>query len=54
MKKLLSIIVLGLLLGGNAYAAKERPLVKELINDGTIYKGMTKPMLNLQDFVQFL
>ena len=43
MKKLLGIIVLGLLLSGNAYAAKERPLVKELINDGTIYKGMTKP-----------
>ena len=43
MKKLLGIIVLGLLLSGNAYA--KSITLKDLINDGKIYVGMSKTQL---------
>ena len=43
MKKLLSIIVMGLLLSGHAYA--KSITLKDLINDGKIYIGMSKTQL---------
>ena len=46
MKKLLGIVVLGLLWCSVGFAAKEKALLKEYINDGKIYKGMTKIQLS--------
>ena len=48
MKKILSIITLVLLLSGNAYASILSVIEqKNLINNGTIKKGMTKEDLEL-------
>ena len=45
-EKFLGIVVLGLLWCSVGFAAKEKALLKEYINDGKIYKGMTKIQLS--------
>ena len=45
MRKLIIFLVTGILWCNVGFAAKEKPLLKEYINDGKIYKGMTKIQL---------